>query len=330
MNGETEGHIPSAGAPQAVAGQVDSTGSRNHPPEIFKAAMESAGLIAIQAFDRDGVVIFWNRGCEKFFGYSAEEAIGRRVQDILLSSPEVEEFEKQLGDICSTGKGPEPAEWPVHSKEGGKLWLLSTLLPVFHGGKVEYVFCIDVDITESKMAQESLKASEQRFEEIVGTVSDWIWEVDDKGVYTYCSDNVRHILGYSAKEMIGKTPFDFMAESERVRVGAFFGDIVAEKKKICGLINWNVAKDGRRVCLQTDGIAVLDGEGNLVGYRGVDKDVTSREVAEEKLNEKVMELERFARLAVNRELKMIELKARIGELEARLEAGERLVGGGKK
>jgi two-component system, sensor histidine kinase and response regulator len=290
--------------------------------------MESASLIAIQAFDRDGVILFWNSGSEKFFGYGAEEAIGRRVQDILLSSPEVEEFEKQLGEVCATGKGPESGEWPVRSKEGGKLWLLSTLLPVFQGGKVEYVFCIDVDLTERKMVQESLKASEQRFQEIVGIVSDWIWEVDEKGVYTYCSDNVQHILGYSAEEITGKTPFDFMAESEIARVGALFAGIVAEKKKICGLINWKLAKDGRRVCLQTDGVALLDGEGNLVGYRGVDKDVTSREVAEERLREKMTELERFTRVAVDRELKMVELKERIGELEARLKARDRLVGGG--
>jgi len=135
--------------------------------------------------------------------------------------------------------------------------------------------------------------SEERFRDVALSTSDWVWEVDAQGRYTYCSERVVDVLGYTAEEMLGKTPFDVMPEEEAARVGEIFGEIVANKQPIVDLENWNITKDGREVYLLTNGTPILDEESNLAGYRGVDKDITERKRAEESLRENQQLLEGF-------------------------------------
>ncbi len=125
-----------------------------------------------------------------------------------------------------------------------------------------------------------LKNSESRFRSVVENASDWIWEVDANGVYTHCSSKVEVLLGYRHDEIIGKTPFDFMVPEDVERIGAEFVAIIAAKKQFRDLVNWNLSKDGRRVCLLTSGTPMLSDDGELLGYRGVDTNITERKKSE--------------------------------------------------
>ena len=70
-------------------------------------------------------------------------------------------------------------------------------------------------------------------------VSDWIWEVNEKAVYTYASPKVLDILGYKPEEVIGKTPFDLMPPEEAKRVAEIFSSIAASQKPFKELENAN-------------------------------------------------------------------------------------------
>ncbi|MEA2040791.1 MAG: response regulator [Thermodesulfobacteriota bacterium] len=135
------------------------------------------------------------------------------------------------------------------------------------------------------------KQSETRFRNIAESMSDWIWEVDRHGVYTYCSGKVEDILGYSAEEMIGKTPLDFMLPNEKDKIECFVDETIKKNRSIRNLENWNLTKDGKKVCLLTNGTPVVDENGDLIGYRGVDSDITERKQAEEQISETNRQLE---------------------------------------
>ena len=123
---------------------------------------------------------------------------------------------------------------------------------------------------------QSLSESKTRLQDIAFCGGDWIWEVDTTGHYTYASENVVDIIGYYPDEIIGRTPFDLMSANESERVSAIFTDIISTQGKITNLDNWNIHKSGKLVCLRTNGLPVFDANGQLTGYRGVDKDVTEQ------------------------------------------------------
>ena len=139
------------------------------------------------------------------------------------------------------------------------------------------------EIAEREQAEEKLRASEEKFRDLTETTPDWIWEVDKDGTYVYVSPKVRELLGYEVSEVLGRTPFDFMPEEDALRVGEIFEKKAVSREPFYGLENLNLHKDGHWVVLETSGIPILDEKGQLVGYRGIDRDITARKRAEEAL-----------------------------------------------
>ena len=131
-----------------------------------------------------------------------------------------------------------------------------------------------------KARGEELAAAHERFRGLVESSPDWLWEVDARGVYTYASPQVRGMLGYGPEEVLGRTPFDFMAPDEADRVRCSFEAMARLQQPFYGLENRNLRKDGAEVVLETSGVPILDEYGAFIGYRGADRDVTERKQAE--------------------------------------------------
>jgi PAS domain S-box-containing protein len=102
----------------------------------------------------------------------------------------------------------------------------------------------------------------------------------------------RH-LGYEPEDVIGKRYYDFFTPEDREQLLPAAKAAFARKEVFVRLVNRNVHKDGHVVVLETTGMPMLDAEGNLLGYRGVDQDITERKRADEALRESE---ERFRRL----------------------------------
>jgi PAS domain S-box-containing protein len=137
------------------------------------------------------------------------------------------------------------------------------------------------EIAERKQAEERLRISEGRFRVLVENSGDWIWETDPAGVYTYSSPKVEALLGFTSEELIGKTPFDFMASAEAARVRNLFETASSRKEPISRMKNFSRHKDGRKAVLETNAEPILSPDGKFLGFRGIDRDITEREKAEE-------------------------------------------------
>ena len=129
------------------------------------------------------------------------------------------------------------------------------------------------------IALEEARISMARFQSLIESTSDLVWEVDRHGVYTYVSPRVTDLLGYMPEEVIGRMPFDFMPPSEAARVQVVFENIVLSRRPCHGLENTNIHKNGRLVLLESGMIPFFDRLGDLAGYRGIDRDITERQAS---------------------------------------------------
>jgi PAS domain S-box-containing protein len=121
-----------------------------------------------------------------------------------------------------------------------------------------------------------LKESEAKFRGFVEFSSDWIWEVNSDGIYTYASPQVEILLGYKPEELVGKTPLDLMSPKEARRMAAIFKDLVKDGKPIISVENTKLHKNGRHIILETSGVPIFDETGKITGYSGVAQDISER------------------------------------------------------
>ncbi|MFX1302085.1 MAG: PAS domain S-box protein [Promethearchaeota archaeon] len=152
-------------------------------------------------------------------------------------------------------------------------------------GKIKNYVFMHEDITERKKTERKLRESEERFRSLVETTSDWIWEVDANRIFTYTSPKIKDILGYEPEEIIGKTPFDLMPSDEAERVYNIFQTKLESDRSFKILENTNLHKNGSVVVLETSGVPIFDENRQLLGYRGITRDITNRKKAEQKLKE---------------------------------------------
>ena len=138
-----------------------------------------------------------------------------------------------------------------------------------------------VDITERKEAEIARLQSEERFRQVADNTGMLVWEVDTAGLYLYGSDAAEEILGYPAAEMIGqKHIYDLFAPDVRESLKQTLLETFAQRKPFAKITIPTQRKDGRIVLLEATGNPIFDEHGALVGYRGVDRDVTERSRSE--------------------------------------------------
>jgi PAS domain S-box-containing protein len=132
------------------------------------------------------------------------------------------------------------------------------------------------DITERKTAEWALRESEEKFRTLVEEISDWVWTFDTKGRFIYSNNAVEDILGFSAGQVLGQTPCDFLRPEDKDRGQQLFDEIIKEKKPIRTLVIEFLHRDGSVIILEAKGRPILNEEGELDGYRGICRDITDR------------------------------------------------------
>ncbi len=249
----------------------------------FLAAIADASPDVVFVLDTEQRFVLFNRSGERQAGMAAEDVLGRGV-DSVFPPDSIQRMTADNRRVLDDGISLELEE--TLPLVGGLRTVWISKRPLYDTeGRIIGLLGIARDITERKQAEDALRASEQRFHDIVEATADWVWEVDAEGRFTYASEGVRELLGYAPEEVLGKTPFDFMPPDEAARVAVEFAAVTARREPFRDLDNINLHKDGRRLHISTNGMPILDADGVLVGYRGLDRDITEKRLAQLALEE---------------------------------------------
>jgi diguanylate cyclase (GGDEF)-like protein/PAS domain S-box-containing protein len=128
-----------------------------------------------------------------------------------------------------------------------------------------------------------LARSHKRFRDMADNTSDWLWETDAEGCYTYASKRVENLLGLLPEQLIGQSAFSLMASEDARRLGELFELVKQERKSFYGFEYCAARQDGGLVILEANGSPILDDHGAITGYRGVTRDITRRKDDESRL-----------------------------------------------
>ncbi len=136
---------------------------------------------------------------------------------------------------------------------------------------------------ERERLMKSLRESTDRFRNLVETTSDWIWETDKVGRFTYSSPRVTDLLGYPLEEIMNTTLVNLASSNQAAILGPSFEQHLAANKTFNGFEITCLGKSGQIVVFENNAVPVFDDQDKLVGYRGVARDITERKIATEAL-----------------------------------------------
>ncbi|EME69652.1 putative diguanylate cyclase/phosphodiesterase (GGDEF and EAL domains) [Paramagnetospirillum caucaseum] len=239
--------------------------------------------VAIFLTDQDGRILDANTRMAEMFRCPHDSLMGSSYFSH-IHPDERQDGQRTIGKLLSGLVPSVDIERHYRRDDGSDFWGRLTCRQMrTKDGTSRGLVGVIADITEQRKAQTALQESEQRFRDFAFASADWIWEVDKIGTFTFVAGNVEAVLGYTPEEMIGRTAYDFMPADEAAIVHAQLKEIVARREAFSDLKNTNIHRDGSLRHILTSGIPLFDAAGELIGYRGVDRDATDLHAKDQKI-----------------------------------------------
>jgi len=127
----------------------------------------------------------------------------------------------------------------------------------------------------------ALRESEEKYRRLVESTSDWVWAIDLQGCLTYSNRAIKAHLGYDIKKMMGHSTFSMIHSDERERSEKLFNKAVKRKKGWKNFTMRWLHKDGSIRFFESTAKPILDTDGEITGFTGIDRDISARKRAEE-------------------------------------------------
>ncbi len=238
---------------------------------------------AIFTVDENRCISSWNPAAEQITGYAASQVLG---QPCILN--QISNDNACGGCLLESENGSSQYReiQIVDSRNSSRILLKKGTCIKDRRGHIVRTVESFWDITARKAAEAALAQSEARFRALVETTSDWVWETDATGRFTYCSPLCVMIYGYQPHELVGRPLFDLLVHPDQISEGqALFNQCVQKKRGFQNIERRSVTKEGRIIHIESSGMPVLSEDGSVTGFRGIDRDITKRKIIERERQE---------------------------------------------
>ena len=294
----------------------------------FQAMFEKLPNVAVQGYGPDGTIHYWNKANESIYGYTAEEAIGKDLVELIIP-PEMRDYVREaIARGVSTGEMPAAAELNLMRKDGSRVPVWSSHAVVRHAGKEPELFCIDVDLRELKHAEKELRESEERFKNIFNNALVGLYRTTPDGRILMANPALLRMLGYDCFEELARRNLEEVGFEPQYSRSEFKKRIETDGRVIGLEANW-VRGDGTILSIRESAKAIRDEHEKTLYYEGTVEDITQRKCAEQELKRHRDHLEeivavRTHELEKNNQALQTEITERKQAEEALRESEERL------
>jgi PAS domain S-box-containing protein len=310
-------HTDTEDGPLVIAAVRDITGRKKteeaHQQSEHLAAIVEHSDDAIIGKTFDGIITSWNPAAERMYGYSADEITGKSI-DLLSPPDQAGEMHTILARIRA-GQPVERLDATRVRKDGSAITVSLTVSPIHdRQGAIIGASTIARDMTEQREASEAARS-------MMESSLDSLVAISAEGKITDANQATVKFTGVPREQLIGTSFSDYFTEPEKA-------EEVYQRVLTQGLVaDYPLTlrhRNGHETLTEVlyNASIYRDTHGKVLGVFAAARDITKqvqaqREAAHEHANElnRLAELERFQRLTVGRELKMIELKKHIEDLE---------------
>lgn len=251
--------------------------------ELFLSTLLTSIPVPVFYKDIQGRYLGVNPAFEEFFGAPQEDLVGKSVFDI--APPELAQIYHDQDMKLFQRASVQRYEAVVKNAKGENRDV------VFHkaslidtSNRVTGLIGAILDITQRKQTENELKESQRRYQQLAKQSRTFNWEVDREGLYTFVSPVVESALGYHPDELVGKkTIYDLVPEEDQQEMKRVLLTTIEERKSITNMESQVITKEGASLWMIKSGITLFNEEGEPIGFRGSDIDITHRKQLEEEM-----------------------------------------------
>lgn len=244
----------------------------------FRTLLQDVRSVAVQGYRADGTVHYWNRASEELYGYSAAEALGRNLCDLIIPEQLTNEVLLNIADMNQSGTPAPSGEYRLKRKDGSEVIVFTSHAVLVQPGQAPEFYCIDIDITERKQNEAQLN----KLSQVVEQSPTMVIIVDLNGTIEYINPFFTEVTGYSAEEIIGTNFYDLqlngMTEQsyqqiwQQLEAGDDWHGEVHNKRK-------NGSDYWERVLISP----LRDSHGNICNYISIREDISAHKIFEQQL-----------------------------------------------
>ncbi|MFC1544664.1 PAS domain S-box protein [Gemmatimonadota bacterium] len=250
--------------------------------ERFRSLMSYIPGVSIQGYTVDGTVLYWNQASEAVYGFTADEAIGKNLADLIIPVQEKHLFRKALELGAATTQSGEfmpSGELELLHKDGSLVPVYSIHTVVCLEGKDNLMFCIDMDLSERKQMEEELRKSEERFRTIFENAPVGLYRTTPDGRVLMTNPKMAEMLGFDTVEELLKRDINKEGYAPGYKRSDFIKSIEANDF-LESFESTFLKKDGTPIEIEETAKVIRDSKGEVLYYEGLVLDITERKQLE--------------------------------------------------
>jgi PAS domain S-box-containing protein len=269
---------------------------RKRAEEMLNASKERYRLLAdnvkdaIWLMDLDLNFLWFSPSCERLRGYTVEEMkalpLDKHVTPESLQRA-WDLFVKAMEDEKQGNLDPKRfygGEFEFCRKDGSTFWAEAKMSFMRNEkGEATAMLFEGRDITERRRAEEALRQSEEKYRTVLEEIEEGYYEIDLGGNWTFFNDAFCNSLGYSREELTGMNYRAVTFERDADALFKIYGEAYRTGEAAKDLSFRAVRKDGSVRLIEASAFPMRNEGGNIIGFRGLGRDVTERKKAEEAL-----------------------------------------------
>ena len=261
-------------------GQIADIGRLKMGQELYQVLFDHAGVAIVIVDVKTRQAVASNRKAYEELGYTEKEYLRLSYEDYLLDSDE-----KKI-KIFSTlmEKGAVTYTSRLMKKNGDIMEVIGSAVVIKVAGKL-YSHMIRINITDLINAEKKLKKTEERYRNILDEIDEGYYEVDLQGNFTFCNDAATRMLGYSPQELVGMSFRQYMTKENARKAFAYYHNIFKTGES-AGMMEYEIVrKNGTKATIETSVNLIRNEDGDIVGFRGISRDVTEKVKMDQALKE---------------------------------------------
>ncbi len=247
--------------------------------ELFRAMFENNLAVKLLIDPDTGAIVRANPAACEVYGYPAEQLTRMKITDINMLS------ETSISEEMKRARRQEHNHFFFkHRLSSGEIRDVEVYSSPLHFKGRKLLYSIIHDITESRLAEERLKKSEESYRQLVERANAIILRLDTKGRIDFINEYARSFFGYSEEEIVGKHAVGTVVpniDSLGRDLEGMIEDVISHPERYARNENENMLKNGGRVWIAWANQAIFDEAGNFTGVLCIGNDRTDKRRAEE-------------------------------------------------